>query len=116
MSLEDVTDAMSELGILDTYISRLHRDLDIVIINPLFTTDQKGMAPKAIYEGSTVKLSRKSEISNPTPVIEGVDGLIHFITKELPARLYQPLLEKLLPSLMVQLVTNSLDPSVPVDL
>lgn len=116
MSLEDVTSAMSELGILDTYISRLHRDLDTVIINPLFTVDAKGLAPKANYNGSTVQLSKKSEISNPSTFVREVDGLVRFITKELPERLYQPLLEKLLPSLMVQLVTHSLDPSVPVNL
>jgi centromere/kinetochore protein ZW10 len=116
MSLEDVTGAMSELGILDTYISRFHRDLDTVIINPLFTVDAKGMAPKAIYRGPTVQLSKKAEIANPSTFVQGVDGLVRFITKELPERLYQPLLEKLLPSLMVQLITNSLDPSVPVDL
>jgi centromere/kinetochore protein ZW10 len=116
MSLEDVADAMSELGILDTYISRFHRDLDTVIINPLFTVNGKGMAYKANYGKSTVQLSKTAEISNTSTFIEGVDGLIHFITKELPPRLYQPLLDKLLPSLMVQLITNSLDPSVPVDL
>jgi centromere/kinetochore protein ZW10 len=116
MSLEDVTGAMSELGILDTYISRLHRDLDTVIINPLFTVDFKGMAPKAIYDDSKVQLSKKSEISNPSTFVHEVDGLVRFVTSELPERLYQPLLEKLLPSLMVQLIINSLDPSVPVDL
>jgi len=116
MSLEDVTGAMSELGILDTYISRLHRDLDTVIINPLFTVDSKEMAPKAIYDGSKVQLSKKSEISNPSTFVREVDGLVRFVTSELPERLYQPLLESLLPSLMVQLITNSLDPSVPVDL
>lgn len=116
MSLDDVVGAMTELGILDTYISRLHRNLDTVIINPLFTVDAKGLAPKAIYELSAVKLSKKSEISNPSTFVREVDSLVRFTTKELPERLYQPLLEKLLPSLMVQLITNSLDPSVPVEL
>ncbi|QDS67434.1 hypothetical protein FKW77_000331 [Venturia effusa] len=116
MSLEEVTAAMLELGILDTYVSRLHRDLDTVIINPLFTVDAKGMAPKAVYEKSTVQISGMSEVSNPSTFVQEVDGLVRFITRELPERLHQSLLEKLLPSLMVQLVNNSLDLSVPVQL
>ncbi|RDI79972.1 hypothetical protein Vi05172_g10066 [Venturia inaequalis] len=116
MSLEDITGAMSELGILDTYVSRLHRDLDTVIVNPLFTVDAKGMAPRTIFKSSTVRLSKELETSNPSNSVRQVDGLVRFLTKELPERLYQPLLERMLPSLMVQLVTNSLDPSVPVRL
>ncbi|TLD39152.1 hypothetical protein E2P81_ATG00139 [Venturia nashicola] len=116
MSLEDVTGAMLELGILDTYISRLHRDLDAAIIHPLFTVNAKAMAHIAIYKSSTVQLSKELQSSNPSTSVREVENLVRFITKQLPEKLYHPLLEKMLPSLMVQLISHSLDPSVPVGL
>jgi centromere/kinetochore protein ZW10 len=107
---------MSELGIIETYVSRLHRDLDAVIITPRFTSAADGATAQLDFDEEACCISGRAEESSPEQIIHDVGGLINFLTRCLPKNTYTLLLERLLPSLMVQIITNYFEPSVPISL
>jgi centromere/kinetochore protein ZW10 len=113
MDLEQVVHAMSELRILDTYVSRLHRDLDAAVVGPRFTLAADGAVSMLEFDDNHIRLAGRDEAPNAESLLRDVGNLVHFLSKVLPNPALNSLLEKMLPSLTVQLVTEWLEPSIP---
>jgi centromere/kinetochore protein ZW10 len=105
---------MSELHILDAHVSRLHRDLDATIIAPRFTPAADGAVSVIELENNQIRASGRDENPRAEALLGDVSNLVDFLTKVLPNPALDSLLEKLLPSLIVLLINEWLEPSVPI--
>jgi centromere/kinetochore protein ZW10 len=114
MDLQQVVSAMSELHILDNHISRLHRDLDTTVLGPRFTSAADGAVSLLILENNQIRLSGRDENPSAEALLGDVTNLVDFLSKVLPNPALDLLLEKLLPSLIILLITEWLEPSVPI--
>ncbi|KAF2435010.1 hypothetical protein EJ08DRAFT_580829 [Tothia fuscella] len=115
MDLEQVVQAMAELRVLDSHISRLHRDLDAGVIGPRFTRAADGAVAVLEFGENTMQLSGRDDSPSAAKLAKDVKGMIDHLTKLLPAQALSLLLEKMLPTLITQLITDWLEPAVPVD-
>lgn len=115
LSLEDVATALSRLSLLEKAISRLHKELNHLIIEPRFTVAADGAMCELSIDGDSIWTSGRTENPNALIIVQDVRRLIGFLTKRLPEEVSGRLLELILPSLMVQLI-NGLDSSLPTDL
>lgn len=115
LSLDDVATALSRLSLLEKLISRLHKELDNFIIEPRFTVAADGAMRELNIDGYSIQTSGRTENPNASAIVEDVRRLIEFLTKRLPKIVFDPLLEMILPSLMVQLISG-LDSSLPTKL
>jgi centromere/kinetochore protein ZW10 len=114
IDLQQVISAMSELHMLDTHVSRLHRDLDAAIIAPRFNPAADGAVSMLEVGDNTIHLLGRDDTPSAESLLKDVGNLIKFLTKTIPNPALDSLLEKLLPSLVVQLITEWLEPVVPV--
>jgi protein transport protein DSL1/ZW10 len=108
---------MGKMGILSSAISRLHRDLDTVIITPRVKRAADGSVPRVkITKKEEICLGgRSSEDNEVEELIEDIYKIINFV-QGLPEEISEQLLERILPSLILQLVSKWLDPSMPLEL
>jgi centromere/kinetochore protein ZW10 len=113
-NLTDIVDAMQELGTLETHISRLYRELDALIIGPRFSLAADGATTKLSVQGDVISATGRAEEHDLATLAEDVQQLIIYLQHQLPDAASRILLDRLLPSLLVQLVNEQLDPSVPV--
>jgi centromere/kinetochore protein ZW10 len=115
LSLDDIATALSRLSLLGKLIPRLHKELDNLIIEPRFTVAADGAMRELNIDGDSIQTSGRTENPNASAIVEDVRRLIDFLTKKLPKIVFDPLLEMILPSLMVQLISG-LDSSLPTNL
>jgi len=114
VSLVDITAAMKELGVLESHVARLYRELDAVVIGPRFSEAADGAVAELHVAAEHVGVSGRSESHDLASLADNVKKLITFLQDRLPEEATSLLLERLLPNLLVQLVNEQLDPSVPV--
>jgi protein transport protein DSL1/ZW10 len=107
---------MSSLGILDSAISRFHRDLYNVIITPRFSSAADGAMSGLEVGQDELRITGRAESLSAASVVDDIRQIIDFLKLKLPPAIVDPLLERMLPSLVVQLISSWLDPLVPVGL
>ena len=115
LPLDDVSKALSQVGLLEKVTSRLHKDLDTVIISPRFTVAADGAMRELYIEDESLRTSGRVEDPTASSIVRDVRRLIDFLTEHLPQIIFDPLLGMILPSLMVQLI-DGLDSSIPTSL
>lgn len=115
LTLEDIANALSRLTLLDKAISRLHKELDTLIISPRFTVAADGAMRELNFEDGSISTFGRTENPAASAIVQDVRRLINFLTSRLPKIVFDPLLEMILPSLMVQLI-DGLDSSLPSNL
>ena len=115
LSVEDLSTALSSLGLLEKVTSRLHKDLDALVISPRFTVAADGAMRELNVEEESIWTSGRVEDPTASSIVHDVRRLIDFLTQHLPQTVFDPLLGMILPSLMVQLI-EGLDSSLPTSL
>jgi centromere/kinetochore protein ZW10 len=113
MSLAETVEAMGKLGMLEPAVARLHRDLDAVIIGPQMDS---GRSVRVSTTANSISLAEADERPGPIEKIDDVCATVNFITGSLPPSISSQLLDQILPSLILQLVSGWLDPSMPMKL
>jgi centromere/kinetochore protein ZW10 len=116
MSLDSVVNSMSTLGLLDTGVTRLHRDIDSLIISPRLSRSQKAGHHRVQSTPTEIHLSANTGAGTTLEMIEDVYKIVDFISSAFPFALTNQLLNSILPSLILQLVSDWLDPSLPLKL
>jgi centromere/kinetochore protein ZW10 len=113
MSLADAVEAMGKLGMLEPVVVRLHRDLDAVVIGPQM--DSRRPVRVSTAAGS-ISLSETDERPGALEKIDDIFATVNFVTAAFPESISSQLMDQILPSLILQLVSGWLDPSMPMKL
>ena len=116
MDISTVADLMSRLGVLEKTISRLHSDLDNIIISPRFSLAIDRAKFAIQLRGNTIQVSGPVESSDVADAIRDLRQVLDFLNQKLPEPVFRPLLDRMLPSLILQLVDSWLNPLIPVSL
>lgn len=107
---------MELLGILPSHVSKLHRDIDSLIITPRMLAASDGNIARITASKTELQSSGKHKDTTAIEVIDDVYSITNFLDQALPTSISSPLLNKMLPSLILQLVSAWLDPSMPLKL
>jgi centromere/kinetochore protein ZW10 len=113
-NLADIVAALKELGTLETHVSRLYRELDSLIIGPRFSEAADGAVASLNIGGEDISVSGRADGHNLESLAADVKTLVSFLQERMPEAACTLLLERLLPNLLVRIVNDQLDPSVPV--
>lgn len=113
-TLANIVAAMQELGTLEAHVSRLYRELDAIIIDPRFSEAADGAVANLTTTPQDLSVSGRAESQDLATLAEDVKLLISFLKTQLPDSASDLLLARLIPNLLIQIVNDQLDPSVPV--
>jgi centromere/kinetochore protein ZW10 len=116
ISLNAVVEFMSTLELLDTAITRLHRDIDSLIISPCVSRSQKTWHYQVESTSSEIRLTNRNGPGTTLEIIDDIYKIVNFISSAFPFSLSTQLLNNILPSLILQLVSGWLDSSLPLKL
>ena len=108
---EEVVRAMDELDVVDTAMGRVHKSLDTAVVGPLL----KG-GKRVRVETGRLGLVDASKPMDAADFIDDVKTMLTFMVVSLPGPISTPLLERILPVLMLQVVSEWLDPCMPTNL
>jgi protein transport protein DSL1/ZW10 len=114
MNLESVAEAMDTLGILSSVVSRFHRDFDTIIVGPRILATADGSVPRIEVTTTQISAAGRHRNTNALDMIEDVYKITSFLDEAFPESISRSLLEKVLPSLLLKLVSGWLDPSMPL--
>lgn len=114
LSIYETANALSELGLLESAIARFHRELDTLIISPRFAVTRGGSMSNLVVDTEAIWTSGTNQNPSATAIVQDVRNLVSYLTQRLPKLVFDPLLERILPSLMVQLINGWLDSSLPL--
>lgn len=116
MTLDALVDAMSILGLLETGTTRLHRDIDALIISPCFNKPQRSSHHQIHSTPTEIHVSVHQQRGSASDRIRDVYKLVAFIKSAFPLPLSSRLLHNILPSFICRLLSDWLDPSLPLRL
>lgn len=116
LELDEVVKSMDVLGILSPAVSRFHRDFETLIISPRTMPGDGGSVSRITVSNTTIQASGKHDDANALDMIEDVYNITRFLDEVLPESISALLMDKVLPSLILQLVSGWLDPSMPLKL
>ncbi|KAF2671485.1 hypothetical protein BT63DRAFT_438913 [Microthyrium microscopicum] len=116
MDLETVIEALGTLGVRDGCVSRLHRELDSSVLGPRMNRS-KGKNFWRVEKGEgEIRLVKSEQEGSVLDMIDDIYAIVNFISTALPRSISAQLLDTILPSLILQLVSNWLDPAMPLKL
>jgi protein transport protein DSL1/ZW10 len=116
MTLDAVVEAMSTLGILSSAVARFHREFDSLIVVPRIITTPDGSVPRITVTETEIRAEGRHKNTDALDMIQDIYNIINFLDNTFPESVSSPLLDKILPALILQLVSGWLDPSMPLKL
>ncbi|KAF2142159.1 uncharacterized protein K452DRAFT_287375 [Aplosporella prunicola CBS 121167] len=116
IDLDTVVGALSTLGSLDAAISKFYKALDVAIFAPRFAIHNVKDIAGMTIEGDTMKIARGAATPSILEAVEDMRHLITWFVSRLPTTVSKPLSEKVGPILIERLISEWLDPSIPVSL
>jgi centromere/kinetochore protein ZW10 len=114
IDINTVVEALTKLGLLEGFISRLSRDFDNIIVSPRLTigTDQ------AVYdfevEGDDIRITNPVSDMDVKATLEDIQEIAEYLSTRLPLSVAIPLSHKLVPAIANRLISNWLLPAVPL--
>lgn len=116
LSLSELAQLLSRLNLIQHAATRLHRDLDQYILSPRFTRAANGAVSKLHLDETGLSTYGRQEDRSGSDAIRDLQSILTYINGTLPDGIKRPLLDRMLPPLELQLVSEWLDPMVPVRL
>ena len=116
VALASAVAGLNELGLLNSQLELFSRSLQEVIIGPLLSQDHKSGARRALVEDNGVQVQEVDAPATARACIEDIQTLLKFLNDHLPTSVTSPLSTILLPKVTAVLITQWLNPSLPVGL
>src|ERR1700753_1177868 len=116
MTLDATVEAMSTLGILSSAVTRFHRDFDSLIVSPRIIPAADGSVPRVKIIDTEIFAEGRHKNTDALDMIQDVYNITNFLDQAFPRFVSTSLLDKVLPTLILQLVSGWLDPSMPLKL
>jgi centromere/kinetochore protein ZW10 len=114
--LEQVVHVLGDLGILEHVVGRFHRDFDALVIAPRIIPKSDGSIAKIEVGQDSIRVVGRQIGGKAVDMIRDVYQLINFLHRVFPKSVSTLLLDQILPTLILHLVSGWLDPSLPLEL
>ncbi|KAF2259844.1 hypothetical protein CC78DRAFT_502567 [Lojkania enalia] len=116
INIKTVVEALEKLGQLDTFISRLSRSFDDIVLSPrlMIASDQEVSSIKIERDDIQVK-GPITDMSVKATLLD-IHAIAEYLSTRLPPSIAVPLSAKLIPIIASRLISNWLLPAVPISL
>ncbi|CAO2648880.1 Nn.00g098290.m01.CDS01 [Neocucurbitaria sp. VM-36] len=114
VDITGVVEALTKLGLLDNFIARLSRDLDKIIISPRLVPSLGHPLSAFNIHGDDIQRAGHSHDGSVKAALEDIHTIAEYLSTRLPSSVAIPLSSKLVPIIAARLITNLLQPAVPV--
>jgi centromere/kinetochore protein ZW10 len=113
VDISTVVEALSKLNLLDSFISRLSRDFDRIIISPRLALGTDKVVAAFAVEGDDIQLMGQVNHGSIKAILEDMHVTAEYLSTRLPPSVAVPLSSKLVPVIASRLISNLLLPAVP---
>ncbi|KAF1954011.1 WD40 repeat-like protein [Byssothecium circinans] len=112
--IDTVVEALTKLGHLDKFISRLSRDFDSVVISPRLSISDDQVVSALTIEGDDVQIAGHISDMSVKAALEDLHAISEYLSTRLPPAIATPLSEKLVPIIASRFIHYWLLPTVPL--
>ena len=116
IDIESIVDMSSKLGLLDSSIVRLCRELDNIIFKPCLLVGSDSKTTNIVTEGSALYVTKIQTIKGPASIMNDITTIVRFLNQHLPSSISTAMSQILMPSITSRMISNWLAPSVPISL
>lgn len=114
IQIQAVVDALTKLGLIDSFISRLCQDFSNIIIFPRFVVGSDQVVSGFEIEGDDIRISGRVKDLSVRAALEDIQSIAEYLSTRLPPSVAVPLSHKLVPVIASRLISNWLLPAVPL--
>ncbi|KAJ4370614.1 ribosome biogenesis protein ytm1 [Neocucurbitaria cava] len=114
VDINGVVEALATLGLLDSFIARLSRDLDKAIISPRLVQSPDHPLSAFDIQGDDIQRAGHVNDGSVKAALEDIHKIAEYLSTRLPSNVAVPLSSKLVPIVAARLISNFLQPAVPV--
>ncbi|KAK0866670.1 ribosome biogenesis protein ytm1 [Friedmanniomyces endolithicus] len=116
ITFELMVTAAKGLGIFDSLMQKMSKDIDRTIIKPRLMTDDDGQVAKVtVSENELSCTHRHGDISHDT-LFADLQRIVDFFASHLPAEVGVALSQSLIPAMSLRLEDHWLEPAVPLNI
>ncbi|KAH7131941.1 hypothetical protein B0J11DRAFT_480784 [Dendryphion nanum] len=114
IQIQTVVDALTKLGLFDSFIKRLSQDFSNVVIFPRFVFGSDQVVSGFDIEGDDIQISGRVKNISVRAALEDIQSIGEYLSTRLPPSVAVPLSHKLIPVIASRLISNWLLPAVPL--
>jgi centromere/kinetochore protein ZW10 len=114
VDINTIVEALAKLGLLDTFISRLSRDFDKVILWHRLTIGTDRMVSALEVDGDKIRVDGHVIDMSIEATLSAIQTVAKYLSTRLPHSIALPLSEKLVPTIASRLISNWLLPAIPL--
>jgi len=115
-ALEDVVKIAQGLGIFDTLVQKLAKNVDRVILKQRMKVNDDGQVADLTIENERLSCSGSMQDTSYATLFSDLERMIDFLATCLPSSITPSLSAALIPSLATRLEEHWLEPAVPLDI
>lgn len=114
MDIIAVVDALAKVGLLDSSIARLSRDLDRIIVSPRLVAGPDRIVSAFVTHGDVIKRDGRVSAGSVKATLGDIHSLAEYLSTHLPPCIAVPLSAKLVPVIASRLISSLLLPATPL--
>jgi centromere/kinetochore protein ZW10 len=109
-------EALTKLGLFDSFLTRLSRDFDKIIVAPRLVIGPDQVVSAIVIEGDNVRIAGHLTDTSVRATLEDIQAMADYLSTRLPPAVATPLSEKLVPVIASRLISSWLRPAVPLSM
>ena len=109
-------EALTKLGLFDSYLARLSRDFDKIIVAPRLVMGPDQVVSAIVVEGDDIRIAGHITDTSVRATLEDIQAMADYLSTRLPPAVATPLSEKLVPVISSRLISSWLRPAVPLSM
>jgi centromere/kinetochore protein ZW10 len=114
VDIDSIVEALTKLNILDSFVHRLSRDLDRLIISPRLAQGSDRVVYAFKIEGDNIQRTGQINDGVVKATLEDIHLVAEYLSTRLPPSIAVPLSSKIVPVIASRLIANLLLPAVPL--
>jgi centromere/kinetochore protein ZW10 len=114
VDIDTTVDALTKLSLLDSFITRLSRDLDRIIIFPRLAMGTDRVVSAFDIQEDVIKRAGPVNDGKVKATLEDIHLIAEYLSTRLPPSIAVPLSSKVIPIIASRLISNLLLPAVPL--
>lgn len=114
VDINTIIEALTRLNLLDSFLSRLNRDIDNILISSRLPLGTDNVVCGFEIRGDDLQVTGPVNDGAIKPVLQDIHMLAEYLSARLPEAIAIPLSSKIVPIIASRLISNILLPAVPV--
>jgi centromere/kinetochore protein ZW10 len=108
--------ALTKLGLFDSFLTRLSRDFDKIIVAPRLVIGSDQVVSAIVMKGDDIRVAGHLTDMSVRATLEDIQAMAEYLSTRLPPAVATPLSEKLVPVIASRLISSWLRPAVPLSM